>query len=69
MRRIEDVAMDRAMHGVETPVYSYGKLVGTRRAAATREAHDTFLRLREEDEKNGYCPFDDEDEAEDDGGE
>ncbi|MBS3928673.1 MAG: hypothetical protein KGZ65_10495 [Sphingomonadales bacterium] len=31
MRRIEDVAMDRALHGVETPVYSYGKLVGTRR--------------------------------------
>ncbi|HVR91095.1 MAG TPA: hypothetical protein VHG29_08400 [Novosphingobium sp.] len=30
MRRIEDVAMDRALHGVETPVYSYGKIVGTR---------------------------------------
>ena len=30
MRRIEDVAMDRALHGVEVPVYSYGKLVGTR---------------------------------------
>ena len=24
MRRIEDVAMDRALHGVEVPVYSYG---------------------------------------------
>jgi len=30
MRRIEDVAMDRALNGVEVPVYSYGKLIGTR---------------------------------------
>lgn len=30
LRRIEDVAMERALHGVEVPVYSYGKLVGTR---------------------------------------
>lgn len=30
MRRIEDVAMERAINGVEVPVYSYGKLVGTR---------------------------------------
>ena len=30
MRRIEDVAMDRALNGVEVPVYSYGKLVGAR---------------------------------------
>ncbi len=30
MRRIEDVAMDRALNVVEVPVYSYGKLVGTR---------------------------------------
>ena len=30
MRRIEDVAMDRALHGVEVPMYSYGKLIGTR---------------------------------------
>lgn len=30
MRRIEDVAMDRALHGHEQPVYSYGKLIGTR---------------------------------------
>lgn len=30
MRRIEDVAMDRALHGHEQPVYSYGKLVGSR---------------------------------------
>jgi hypothetical protein len=31
MQKIEDVAMDRALNGVEVPVYSYGKLVGTRR--------------------------------------
>lgn len=30
MRRIEDVAMDRALNGVEVPLYSYGKLVGSR---------------------------------------
>jgi hypothetical protein len=30
VRKIEDVAMDRALNGVEVPVYSYGKLVGTR---------------------------------------
>ena len=30
MRRIEDVAMDRALHGVEVRMYSYGKLIGTR---------------------------------------
>ena len=30
MRRIEDTAMDRALNGVEVPVYSYGKLVGSR---------------------------------------
>lgn len=30
MRRIEDVAMDRALNGVEVPVYSYGQLIGTR---------------------------------------
>ena len=30
IQRIEDVAMDRALNGVEVPVYSYGKLVGTR---------------------------------------
>lgn len=30
VQRIEDVAMDRALNGVELPVYSYGKLVGTR---------------------------------------
>ncbi|WP_235219028.1 hypothetical protein [Sphingobium sp. C100] len=29
--RLEDVALDRALNGVEVPVYSYGKLVGTRR--------------------------------------
>ena len=31
VERLEDAAMDRALHGVEVPVYSYGKLVGTRR--------------------------------------
>lgn len=30
VQRIEDVAMNRALNGVEEPVYSYGKLVGTR---------------------------------------
>ncbi|MFM7348806.1 MAG: hypothetical protein ACKO01_04885, partial [Erythrobacter sp.] len=30
IQRIEDVAMDRALNGTEEPVYSYGKLVGTR---------------------------------------
>ena len=30
VQRIEDVAMDRALNGIEVPVYSYGKLVGTR---------------------------------------
>lgn len=30
--RLEDVAMERALYGVGMPVYSYGKLVGTRRA-------------------------------------
>ena len=31
VQRLEDVAMDRALNGVEQPVYSYGQLVGTRR--------------------------------------
>ena len=31
VKRIEDVTMDRALNGIEAPVYSYGKLVGTRR--------------------------------------
>ena len=30
VQRIEDVAMDRALNGVEEPVYSYGELIGTR---------------------------------------
>ena len=30
--RLEDVAMERALYGVEMPIYSHGKLVGTRRA-------------------------------------
>ena len=28
--QLEDIALERAIHGVEVPVYSYGKLVGTR---------------------------------------
>ena len=32
VQRIEDVAMDRALNGVDVPVYSYGQLVGTRTA-------------------------------------
>jgi hypothetical protein len=31
VQRIEDVVMDRALNGVEEPVYSYGALIGTRR--------------------------------------
>lgn len=31
VQRLEDIALERALHGVEVPVYSYGKLVGTRR--------------------------------------
>ena len=31
VQRIEDTAMDRALNGVDVPVYSYGKLVGSRR--------------------------------------
>lgn len=30
MQRVEDVAMDRALNGVEVPVYAYGKIIGTR---------------------------------------
>lgn len=31
VRRLEDLAIDRAINGVEVPVYSYGKLIGSRR--------------------------------------
>ncbi len=31
IQKIEDVAMDRALNGVEVPVYAYGKIIGTRR--------------------------------------
>jgi len=31
VQKIEDVAMDRALNGVDEPLYSYGKLVGTRK--------------------------------------
>jgi hypothetical protein len=41
VQRLEDVAMDRALNGVEQPVYSYGKLVGTRRV--TNDALLMFL--------------------------
>ncbi|AUX70094.1 hypothetical protein CHX26_11885 [Porphyrobacter sp. HT-58-2] len=30
VQRVEDVVMDRALNGVEEPLYSYGKLIGTR---------------------------------------
>lgn len=30
VQRIEDIAMDRALNGVEEPLYSYGQLIGTR---------------------------------------
>lgn len=38
VQRLEDVAMERAIHGVEVPVYSYGKLVGSRRVYNDRLA-------------------------------
>jgi hypothetical protein len=41
VQRLEDVAMDRALNGVEQPVYSYGKLIGTRRV--TNDALLMFL--------------------------
>lgn len=41
VQKLEDVAMERALHGVEVPVYSYGKLVGTRRV--TNDALLMFL--------------------------
>jgi len=31
VQRIEDVAMDRALNGVDQPVFAYGEFVGTRR--------------------------------------
>lgn len=30
VQRLEDTAMERALHGQQVPVYSYGKLIGTR---------------------------------------
>lgn len=30
VQQLEDVAMERALHGTQVPVYSYGKLIGTR---------------------------------------
>lgn len=31
VQKLEDIAMERAIHGVEVPVYCYGQLIGTRR--------------------------------------
>lgn len=31
VQRLEDIAMDRAINGVEVPVYCYGKVIGLRR--------------------------------------
>lgn len=31
VQKIEDVAMDRALNGVEVPVYAFGRIIGTRR--------------------------------------
>ncbi len=31
VQRLEDVAMERALHGVDVPVYHFGAVVGTRR--------------------------------------
>ncbi|WP_374527195.1 hypothetical protein [Novosphingobium sp.] len=30
VQQLEDIAMERALHGQEVPVYSYGKLIGSR---------------------------------------
>jgi hypothetical protein len=30
VQQLEDIAMERALHGTEVPVYSYGKLIGSR---------------------------------------
>lgn len=30
VQQLEDIAMERALHGTEVPVYSYGRLIGTR---------------------------------------
>lgn len=50
VQRLEDIALERAINGVEVPVYSYGKLVGTRRVFNDRllmfllrnRAHDRY---------------------------
>ena len=31
VQRLEDVAMERALHGIEVPVYHFGEIIGTRR--------------------------------------
>jgi hypothetical protein len=53
--RIEDVAMDRALHGVEQPVYSYGELVGTRQVYNDRLLM-FMLRNRSPDRFGGGAP-------------
>lgn len=50
VQRLEDIALERAINGIEVPVYSYGKLVGTRRVFNDRllmfllrnRAHDRY---------------------------
>jgi len=32
VQRLEDIAMDRALNGVDVPIYSYGELIGTRKS-------------------------------------
>lgn len=32
VQRLEDVAMERALNGIDVPVYSYGALIGTRKS-------------------------------------
>ncbi|KEO91645.1 hypothetical protein EH31_02950 [Erythrobacter longus] len=36
IQQLEDVAMERALHGVDEPVYSYGELVGVRKKVNDR---------------------------------
>ena len=50
VQRLEDIALERAINSIEVPVYSYGKLVGTRRVFNDRllmfllrnRAHDRY---------------------------
>jgi len=38
VQQLEDIALERALHGTEVPVYSYGKLVGSRIKHTLRQA-------------------------------